>query len=30
MDFKQYLMQGDSFEGLDLVRDESPGRDLTL
>jgi prevent-host-death family protein len=30
LDFKQYLMQGESFEGLDLTRDYSPGRDVGL
>ncbi|HLN33196.1 MAG TPA: type II toxin-antitoxin system prevent-host-death family antitoxin [Gemmataceae bacterium] len=30
LDFKQYLMQGESFEGLDLSRDNSPGRDIAL
>jgi antitoxin Phd len=29
-DFKQYLLQGESFEGLDLTRDNSPGRDVAL
>lgn len=28
--FKEYLMEGPSFEGLDLTRDESPGRDFDL
>lgn len=28
--FKNYLMQGPSFEGLDLTRDESSSRDLEL
>jgi len=28
--FKEYLMQGPSFEDLDLTRDESPGRDIDL
>lgn len=28
--FKNYLMQGPSFEELDLTRDESPSRDLEL
>lgn len=26
--FKEYLSRGESFEGLDLVRDPSPGRDV--
>ncbi|OJW53391.1 MAG: hypothetical protein BGO67_01425 [Alphaproteobacteria bacterium 41-28] len=26
--FKNYLMEGPSFEGLDLTRDESPSRDF--
>jgi antitoxin Phd len=29
-DFKAYLMQGESFDGLDLTRDPSPGRDVVL
>jgi prevent-host-death family protein len=29
-DFKQYLMHGESLEGLDLTRDPSTGRDLPL
>jgi antitoxin Phd len=29
-DFKRYLMEGPSFEGLDLTRDESPSRDIEL
>ncbi len=29
-DFKQYLMQGETFEGLDLTRDNSPGRAIAL
>jgi hypothetical protein len=28
--FKDYLSQGESFEGLDLARDQSPGRDFPL
>lgn len=28
--FKEFLFQGPSFEGLDLTRDESPGRDVAL
>jgi antitoxin Phd len=28
--FKEYLAQGESFEGLDLTRDPSPGRDVAL
>ncbi len=28
--FKNYLMEGPSFEGLDLTRDESPSRDIEL
>ncbi len=28
--FKDYLSQGESFEGLDLARDQSPGRNFTL
>jgi antitoxin Phd len=28
--FKDYLMRGESFEGLDLTRDSSPGRDVAL
>jgi antitoxin Phd len=28
--FKDYLAQGDSFEGLDLARDQSSGRDIEL
>ncbi len=28
--FKEYLMQGPSFEGLDLERDQSPGRVVEL
>jgi antitoxin Phd len=30
LDFKEYLMQGPSFDGLDLSRDQSPGRDVDL
>jgi antitoxin Phd len=29
-DFKQYLLSGPSFDGLDLARDQSPGRDVPL
>jgi antitoxin Phd len=28
--FKDYLTQGESFEGLDLTRDQAPGRDIAL
>jgi prevent-host-death family protein len=28
--FKEFLFQGESFEGLDLTRDRSPGRDVEL
>ncbi len=28
--FKDYLSHGESFEGLDLTRDQSPGRDFRL
>ena len=28
--FKDYLVQGESFEGLDLERDRNFGRDLSL
>jgi antitoxin Phd len=28
--FKDYLTQGESFEGLDLMRDQSPSRDIAL
>jgi len=28
--FKDYLSQGESFEGLDLTRDQSPGRDFPV
>jgi prevent-host-death family protein len=28
--FKDYLPQGESFEGLDLTRDQSPGRSFPL
>lgn len=28
--FKDYLAQGESFDGLDLTRDRSPGRDVAL
>ena len=30
MDFKQYLMQGETLEGLDLVRDPTSARDVAL
>jgi antitoxin Phd len=29
-DFKQYLMQGEDFDGLNLARDQSLGRDVAL
>jgi antitoxin Phd len=29
-DFRNYLIQGESFDGLDLTRDPSPGRDVSL
>ncbi|MDR3619258.1 MAG: type II toxin-antitoxin system prevent-host-death family antitoxin [Paludisphaera borealis] len=29
-DFKDFLIQGESFEGLDLTRDQSPMRDVAL
>jgi antitoxin Phd len=29
-DFKAFLMEGESFDGLDLTRDPSPGRDVDL
>jgi prevent-host-death family protein len=29
-DFKQYLLQGEDFDGLDLARDQSLGRDVAL
>jgi len=29
-DFKEYLMNGPNFDGLDLTRDQSPGRDVSL
>ena len=29
-DFKQFLMTGENFDGLDLTRDQSPGRDVSL
>jgi len=29
-DFKEFLLRGPSFEGLDLTRDESPTRDVDL
>jgi len=28
--FKDYLTQGEPFEGLDLARDQSPGRNFPL
>ena len=28
--FKQYLLDGESFEGVDLTRDRSPMRDICL
>jgi antitoxin Phd len=28
--FKDYLARGESFEGLDLTRDQSPSRDVAL
>lgn len=28
--FKDYLVRGESFAGLDLERDRSPGRDVAL
>jgi antitoxin Phd len=28
--FKDYLAQGDSFDGLELTRDQSPSRDVSL
>ena len=28
--FKDYLTEGESFEGLDLTRDQSPSRDVAL
>ena len=28
--FKDYLAQGESFEGLDLARDQGPGRNFPL
>jgi prevent-host-death family protein len=28
--FKDYLTQGESFEGMDLTRDPSPDRDIAL
>lgn len=30
LDFKEFLFQGESFEGLDLTRDRSPMRDVDL
>jgi prevent-host-death family protein len=30
LDFKEFLFQGEPFEGLDLTRDESPMRDADL
>ncbi len=29
-DFKEFLMNGESFDGLDLARDQSPVRDIVL
>jgi len=29
-DFKEYLMQGESLDGVNLARDQSPGRDVSL
>jgi prevent-host-death family protein len=29
-DFKEFLMTGESFDGLDLARDQSTGRDVVL
>jgi prevent-host-death family protein len=29
-DFKAFLMHGESFEGVDLSRDKSPGRDFAV
>lgn len=29
-DFKQFLISGENFDGLDLTRDQSPGRDVSL
>jgi len=28
--FKEYLSQGESFDGLELTRDQIPGRDVEL
>ena len=30
LDFRQYLMQGESLEGAKLARDQSLGRDVSL
>ena len=30
LSFKEFLLQGESFEGLDLTRDPSPGREIDL
>ena len=30
MDFKEYLLGGPSFDGLDVARDTSTGRDVAL
>ena len=30
LSFKEFLTSGESFEGLDLTRDQSPGRDVAL
>jgi antitoxin Phd len=29
-DFKQFLISGESFDGLDLTRNQSPDRDVSL
>jgi len=29
-DFKEYLMQGESLDGVNLDRDQSPDRDISL
>jgi prevent-host-death family protein len=29
-DFKEYLTQGESLEGVDLSRDQQPGRDISV
>ena len=28
--FKEFLFEGESFDGLDLTRDQGPGRDVEL